>query len=266
MRTDGRKRLRHTTLVSWSLIHLSTAAGDAITSSSVCYVRQAETRDSISVEFYRYRTLDHPVFDAWWRLSMGVRIALDPTDVAIPSDCTLYYINQNQSQMLWSYALMSNSIVLNTTGTDYLNTVISHHIADHNYRRNITHQERLCYSRKGKTMFTSCDLTNSEVSIIHECGLQRLIYEIMTHGGRWIPHIHCWNRTLSIKSHTTASRFQSSGVWQSYIQHMVQNHRARSKVHGDERQLTRRSRQTKLQTKQSRVSVFGWMTYDLTSQ
>jgi hypothetical protein len=66
-------------------------------------------------------------------------------------------------------------------------------------------------------MFTSCDLTNSEVSIIHECGLQRLIYEIMTHGESRIPHIHCWNRTLSIKSHTTASRFQSSRSFDNHI-------------------------------------------------
>jgi hypothetical protein len=113
---------------------------------------------------------------------MGVRIALDPTDAAIPSDCTLYYINQNQSQDALIIRSHVNSIVLNTTETDHLNTVMSHHTRDPHYGGEILHIKKDCYSRKGKTMFTSCDLTNSEVSIIHECGLQRLIYEIMTHG------------------------------------------------------------------------------------
>jgi hypothetical protein len=56
---------------------------------------------------------------------MGVRIALDPTDAAIPSDCTLYY-NQNQSQDALIIRSHVNSIVLNTTEltTKYRHQVI----------------------------------------------------------------------------------------------------------------------------------------------
>jgi hypothetical protein len=76
----------------------------------------------------------------------------------------------------------------------------------------------------------------NEVSIIHECGLQRLIYEIRTHGeSKWIPAYTLLEPyPIDIITHTTASSFQSSREF-SYIQHMVQNHRARSKGTWDER-------------------------------
>lgn len=172
-------------------------------------------------EFYKYKVLSHPVYDAWWRLGMRLRLAIDATDSAVPNECTIFSISEHHMQDLSVIKNFTDSRVLNKTQMDTMvkdiEKVQSETAVD--YGGKLLQIKRDCYKRPEKTILTSCDLSPDEIAVIHECGLQRLIYEIVTYGkDSWVSAYNLLRLfPMSTITHTTSEWFESSREFHHYI-------------------------------------------------